>query len=92
MAWRSTMMDGTWLSARPREVLPSGIGTSVGWSGGCRWISRPAICAFDPEGRRLAVANRDRAAPRVVILEAETGQVLADWRTQVGNHVPVLER
>ena len=48
----------------------------------------PGHLAFDPEGRRLAVANRDRAAPRVVILEAETGQVLADWRTQVGNQSP----
>jgi serine/threonine protein kinase/WD40 repeat protein/tetratricopeptide (TPR) repeat protein len=48
----------------------------------------PGDMLFDPEGRRLAVANRDRAAPRVVILEAETGQVLTDWRTQVGNTSP----
>jgi serine/threonine protein kinase/WD40 repeat protein/tetratricopeptide (TPR) repeat protein len=44
----------------------------------------PADLAFDPEGRRLAVTNRNNAAPRVVILDAETGQVLGDWRSQVG--------
>jgi serine/threonine protein kinase/WD40 repeat protein/tetratricopeptide (TPR) repeat protein len=44
--------------------------------------------AFDPEGRRLAVTKLDREAPRVVILEIETGRVLADWRTQVGNQSP----
>jgi serine/threonine protein kinase/WD40 repeat protein/tetratricopeptide (TPR) repeat protein len=48
----------------------------------------PGPMAFDPEGRRLAVATRDGAAPRVVILEADSGQVLVDWRTQVGNHSP----
>jgi serine/threonine protein kinase/WD40 repeat protein/tetratricopeptide (TPR) repeat protein len=48
----------------------------------------PGYLAFDPEGRRLAVANRDRAAPRVVILDVQTGGVLADWRTQVGNQSP----
>jgi len=40
---------------------------------------------LDPEGRRLAVNNADQAAPRVVILELETGHVLADWQSQVGN-------
>jgi serine/threonine protein kinase/WD40 repeat protein/tetratricopeptide (TPR) repeat protein len=48
----------------------------------------PYHMAFDPEGRRLAVANRDRAAPRVVILDVETGCVLADWRAQVGTNSP----
>jgi eukaryotic-like serine/threonine-protein kinase len=48
----------------------------------------PAGLALDPEGRRLAVANQDRRAPRVVILDAETGRVLADWRTHVGNQSP----
>ena len=41
--------------------------------------------ALDPDGRRLAVNNVDSAAPRVAILELETGRVLADWRSQVGN-------
>ena len=41
--------------------------------------------ALDPEGRRLAVNNADAATPRVAILELETGRVLADWRSQVGN-------
>ena len=45
----------------------------------------PNALALDPEGRRLAVNNTDLAAPRVVILELETGRVLADWRSQVGN-------
>ena len=40
--------------------------------------------ALDPEGRRLAVNNADEAAPRVVIIELETGRVLDDWRSQVG--------
>jgi serine/threonine protein kinase/WD40 repeat protein/tetratricopeptide (TPR) repeat protein len=44
----------------------------------------PGWYALDPEGRRLAVSNADRAAPRVAILEFETGRVLADWRSQVG--------
>jgi WD40 repeat protein/tetratricopeptide (TPR) repeat protein len=48
----------------------------------------PGHLAFDPEDRRLAVTKQDRAAPRVVILEAETGRVLADWRRQVGNQSP----
>ncbi len=43
------------------------------------------MLALDPEGRRLAVNNADPAAPRVAILELETGRVLADWRSQVGN-------
>ena len=45
----------------------------------------PNYLALDPEGRRLAVNNADPAAPRVAILELETGRVLADWRSQVGN-------
>ena len=45
----------------------------------------PNYLALDPEGRRLAVNNADGAAPRVAILELETGRVLADWRSQVGN-------
>ena len=45
----------------------------------------PQYLALDPEGRRLAVNNADPAAPRVAILELETGRVLADWRSQVGN-------
>ncbi|MGO9216966.1 MAG: WD40 repeat domain-containing protein, partial [Streptosporangiaceae bacterium] len=44
----------------------------------------PNTLALDPEGRRLAVNNADVAAPRVVILELETGRILADWRSQVG--------
>ncbi len=45
----------------------------------------PHHLAFDPQGRRLAVNNNDGAAPRVAILEFESGRVLADWRSQVGN-------
>jgi eukaryotic-like serine/threonine-protein kinase len=45
----------------------------------------PNYFALDPEGRRVAVINAYPAAPRVVILELETGRVLADWRSQVGN-------
>ena len=45
----------------------------------------PDYLALDPEGRRLAVNNAYPAAPRVAILELETGRVLADWRSQVGN-------
>jgi serine/threonine protein kinase/WD40 repeat protein/tetratricopeptide (TPR) repeat protein len=41
--------------------------------------------ALDPEGRRLAVNNTDWEKPRVMIIELETGHVLADWRSQVGN-------
>jgi eukaryotic-like serine/threonine-protein kinase len=48
----------------------------------------PFQVAFDPEGRRIAVTNQNRAAPRIVIIEAETGRVLADWRSQVGNRSP----
>jgi serine/threonine protein kinase/WD40 repeat protein/tetratricopeptide (TPR) repeat protein len=48
----------------------------------------PGHLGFDPAGRRIAVANRDRTAPRVVILDAETGQLLADWRNQVGFYSP----
>jgi eukaryotic-like serine/threonine-protein kinase len=45
----------------------------------------PISLALDPGGRRLAVSSRTEAAPRVVILELESGRVLADWRSQVGN-------
>jgi eukaryotic-like serine/threonine-protein kinase len=45
----------------------------------------PKYTALDREGRRLAVNNTDVAAPRVTILEIETGHVLADWRSRVGN-------
>ena len=44
----------------------------------------PNILALDPAGRRLAVNNKDEAAPRVAILLLETGRVLADLRSQVG--------
>ena len=45
----------------------------------------PHHLAFDPEGRRLAANNTDAAASRVAILELETGRVLFDWQSQVGN-------
>jgi len=45
----------------------------------------PNGLALDTEGRRLAVNNTDPAAPRVAIIELETGRVLADWRSQVDN-------
>jgi WD40 repeat protein/tetratricopeptide (TPR) repeat protein len=44
----------------------------------------PLHLAFDPEGRLLAVNNGDPKAPRVMIVEFETGRVLADWTSQVG--------
>ncbi len=44
----------------------------------------PNQLALEPDGRRLAVNNTDSAAPRVTILELDTGHVLADWRSQVG--------
>ena len=44
----------------------------------------PHHLALDPEGRRLAVNNAETPA-RVAILELESGSVLADWRSQVGN-------
>jgi WD40 repeat protein/tetratricopeptide (TPR) repeat protein len=44
----------------------------------------PDYLALDPEGRRLAVNNAETPA-RVVILELESGVVLEDWRSQVGN-------
>jgi WD40 repeat protein/tetratricopeptide (TPR) repeat protein len=40
--------------------------------------------AFDPQGRRLAFNNAEPEAPRVTIVDFETGRVLADWTTQVG--------
>ncbi len=45
----------------------------------------PNSLALDPEGRRLAVNNAYPSAPRVAILDVETGRVLSDWRSQVGN-------
>ena len=44
----------------------------------------PNGMALDPEGRRLAVNNNDQRAPRVVIVDLETGGMLADWRSAVG--------
>ncbi len=44
----------------------------------------PHFLAIDPEGRRLAV-NNAVAPARVAILEVESGRVLEDWRSQVGN-------
>ena len=50
---------------------------------------RPNGLALDPEGRRLAVNTSihgtNGTKPRVAILELETGRVLFDWRSQVGN-------
>ena len=70
-------------------VPEGGIGV---WDRGERRVVRrlpldftPHYLALDPEGRRLAVNNGYPAAPRVAILELETGRVLADWRSQVGN-------
>ncbi len=45
----------------------------------------PNVVSIDPEGRRLAFNNADSAAPRVAILDLETGRLLADWRSQVGS-------
>ncbi len=45
---------------------------------------RPSNYAIDPAGRRLAVNNADVASPRLVILEVETGRVLANWTSHVG--------
>ena len=44
----------------------------------------PNDLKLDPEGRRFAVNNAYPAAPRVAIVELETGRVLTDWRSQVG--------
>ena len=51
---------------------------------------RPHRLTLDPEGRRLAVNTFDADGaigrkPRVAVLELETGRVLFDWRSQVGN-------
>ena len=43
----------------------------------------PHVLAIDPGGRRIAVNSVDAA--RVAILDLESGRVLADWRSQVGN-------
>ncbi|MGO9465537.1 MAG: protein kinase domain-containing protein [Isosphaeraceae bacterium] len=68
--------------------LEGGIGV---WDRGERRVVRrllldfaPHYLAIDPEGRRLAVNNADAPA-RVAILELESGRVLADWRSKVGN-------
>jgi serine/threonine protein kinase/WD40 repeat protein/Flp pilus assembly protein TadD len=45
----------------------------------------PNDLKLDPEGRRFAVNTAYPAAPRVAIVELETGRVLTDWRSQVGN-------
>ncbi len=44
----------------------------------------PHYLALDPQGQRLAVNSVDAPA-RVTILDLESGGVLADWRSQVGN-------
>ncbi len=44
----------------------------------------PSDFCLDREGRRLAVNSADPAAPRVVIIQLETGQTLVDWKSQVG--------
>ncbi len=44
----------------------------------------PHYLAIDPDGRRIAV-NNVGAPARVAILELESGRVLADWRSHVGN-------
>ena len=62
----------------------------------CRLVRRlpldfePHKLAVDPEGRRLAVNYLNpgdplETKPRVAILELETGRVLFDWRSQVGD-------
>ena len=84
-AGRSPPTAVAFCSVRRRGASASGTGASAGWSGGCRWTSRRTTWRLDPEGRRLAVNNADGAAPRVAILELESGRVLADWRSQVGN-------
>jgi serine/threonine protein kinase/WD40 repeat protein/tetratricopeptide (TPR) repeat protein len=43
----------------------------------------PNSLVLDPAGRRLAVNNTDAAAPRLAIVELESGRVLANWRSQV---------
>ena len=77
-----------------RRLLFRAVEGGIGRLGPARAPGGPAAAAgfhaelsgaLDPEGRRLAVNNADEAAPRVVILELETGRVLADWRSQVGN-------
>ena len=49
----------------------------------------PNVLALDPEGRRLAVSifnlrESTGPEPRVAVLELETGRVLYNWRSQVG--------
>ena len=84
-AGRSTPTAAACCSVCPRAESASGTDASAGWSVGCRWNLRQHCLLLDPEGRRLAVNNGYPAAPRVAILELETGRVLADWRSQVGN-------
>jgi eukaryotic-like serine/threonine-protein kinase len=70
-------------------AMEGGIGV---WDRGERRVVRrlsldfaPNELAVDREGHRLAVNNAYPAPPRVVILELETGRVLADWSSQVGS-------
>ena len=44
----------------------------------------PHILTIDPEGRRVA-CNSFAGPPRIAIIEIESGRVLADWRSRVGN-------
>ena len=44
----------------------------------------PRGLAIDPEGRRLAVNMYAASAPRAMIIELQTGRVLAKWTSQVG--------
>ncbi|MGO9470679.1 MAG: protein kinase domain-containing protein [Isosphaeraceae bacterium] len=45
----------------------------------------PSYVVPDPEGRRLAINSADDGKPRVAIVDLESGRVLADMRSQVGN-------
>jgi WD40 repeat protein/tetratricopeptide (TPR) repeat protein len=40
---------------------------------------------LDPTGRRLAVANDDEKSPRLVVIDMETGRVLANWTSRIGS-------
>ena len=54
-----------------------GPASSAGWSGGCRWISRRTIWRSIPRAGGSPSTTPMQAAPRVAILELETGRVLA---------------
>ena len=45
----------------------------------------PNNLALDPAGRRFAVNSSDLEKPRVAIVELESGRVLFEWRSEVGN-------